>query len=266
MALPTLQELLEAGAHFGHDPSRWNPKMASYIFGVRNGVHVIDLEKTRAGLERAVDFVRELTAKGGVVLFVGTKRQARSIIKTEAERCGMPYVTARWLGGTFTNFPTILKSIEKRSSLAERLASPDAALLTKKDRQKMAKEIERLDTVLEGLRSTRKVPEAVFLIGAHDEKLAVKEAKRMRIPVVAIVDTNADPTDITYVVPANDDAVRSITMLARAISDAILEGRQAHAAQAPPAATPAAPETPPPAPVTAVPAGEPGVTGPSAAV
>lgn len=233
MHLPTLQELLEAGAHFGHDPSRWNPKMATVIFGTRNRVHVIDLQATLAALERAVEFVRSLSARGGVLAFVGTKRQARSIVKQEAERCGMPHVTTRWLGGTFTNFPTILKSIEKRSLLAERLARPGAALLTKKDRRKMEKEIERLDTVLEGLRILRKIPDAVFLVGSHDEKLAAKEAQRMHIPIVAIVDTNTDPSGIEVAIPGNDDAVRSLALFVRVIADAVIEGRGAAALEPP---------------------------------
>lgn len=260
MQLPTLQELLEAGAHFGHDPSRWNPKMAPYIFSTRNRVHVLDLQHTVLGLERAVAFVQTVVAKGGTLLFVGTKRQARAIVKQEAERCGMPYVTTRWLGGTFTNFPTILKSIEKRSLLQEKLASPDASLLTKKDRQKMQKEIERLGTVLEGLQGMRKVPEAVFLVGSHDEKLAVKEAQRMNIPLVAVVDTNADPSGIHYVIPGNDDAVRSIQLFAHTIAAAVLEGRAAAPGSQPPSAgTAKASELPGsalPAPEVPVPAGE----------
>lgn len=227
MRVLTLQELLEAGVHFGHDPSRWNPKMAPFIFGTKNRIQIIDVQQTLAALERALAFIRDLAARDGILLFVGTKRQARAILKKEAERCGMPYVTARWLGGTFTNFPTILRSIEKRSLLAEKLASPDAALLTKKDRQKMQKEIERLDAVLEGLRGLRKIPEAVFLIGSHDEKLAAKEAQRTGIPIVAVVDTNADPSGIDYPIPGNDDAVRSIALFASLIADAILEGKGA---------------------------------------
>lgn len=234
MQLPTLQELLEAGVHFGHDPSRWHPQMASYIFSTRNRVHILDLQKTLERLERAAAFVRDLAARGGILLFVGTKRQARAIVKAEAERCGMPHVTVRWLGGTFTNFPTILKSIEKRAVLAAKLASPDAKLMTKKDRQKMQKEIERIDTVLEGLRNIRKVPDVVFLMGAHDEKLAVKEATRMRIPSVAVVDTNTDPRPITYPIPANDDAVRAIQLITKTIADAVLEGKQQLAAAQPP--------------------------------
>lgn len=226
MALPTLQELLEAGVHFGHDPSRWNPKMAPHIFATRERVHVIDLQQTLEGIERAIVFVRGLAARGGVLLFVATKRQARSIVKTEAERCGMPYVTTRWLGGTLTNFPTIMKSIEKRAELSARLASPESALLTKKDRQKMAKEIARLGSVLEGLRLVKNIPDALFLVGSHGEKLALKEAQRTKVPVVAVVDTNADPSDVTYPIPGNDDAVRAIQLLTKVVADAVIEGRQ----------------------------------------
>lgn len=259
MQLPSLQELLEAGVHFGHDPSRWNPKMAPHIFGARGHVHVIDVQQTVRALERAREFVRSLVARDGVLLFVGTKRQARALVKAEATRCGMPYVTTRWLGGTFTNFPTILKSIEKRSLLQERLERADAALLTKKDRQKMQKEIERLDTVLEGLRNVRKIPDAVFLLGSHDEKLAVKEALRSRVPIVAVVDTNADPTGIDYVIPGNDDAVRSIALFARFLADAVLEGRAASVTSAPVAAAgpPSQPEPVWPGELTSVPAADP---------
>lgn len=237
MQLPSLQELLEAGVHFGHDPSRWNPKMAPYIFGARGHVHVIDVQQTLLALEPALAFVRNLASRDGVLLFVGTKRQARALVKKEAGRCGMPYVTTRWLGGTFTNFPTILKSIEKRSLLEEKLGRPDAKLLTKKDRQKMRKEIERLDTVLEGLHNVRKIPDAVFLLGSHDEKLAAKEAQRARVPIIAVVDTNGDPTGIDYVIPGNDDAVRSIALFARLVADAVLKGRAAAVTAAPVVAT-----------------------------
>lgn len=257
MALPTLPDLLEAGVHFGHDPSRWNPQMAPYIFGTRNGVHILDLQQTLAALERAVTFVRTFTAQGKTILFVGTKRQARSIVKQEAERCGMPYVTARWLGGTFTNFPTILRSIEKRALLVTKLASPEAALLTKKDRQKMTKDIERIDAVFEGVRDVRTIPDAAFLVGAHDEKLAAKEAQRMRLPIVALVDTNADPTGINFPIPANDDAVRSLALLVKVIADAAVEGRATLAARAEaPLTSPAAAPAAAPSPSAPVPAGD----------
>lgn len=256
MALPTLQELLEAGVHFGHDPSRWNPQMAPYIFGTRNGVHILDLQQTLTALERATAFVRDFAARGKTILFVGTKRQARPIVKQEAERCGMPYVTARWLGGTFTNFPMILRSIEKRAALAAKLASPEVVLLTKKDRQKMAKEIERIDVAFEGLRNLRAIPDGAFLVGAHDEKLAVKEAQRMDLPLVALVDTNADPTGISYPIPANDDAVRSLALLVGSIADAVVEGRAAFAAKEEPLTSPAPSSINPPTPAAPVPAGD----------
>jgi len=255
MSIPTLQELLEAGAHFGHHQSRWNPSMAPYIFGARSRVHIIDLQQTLVGLEKASAVLREAAAAGKTILFVGTKRQARAIVKQEAERCGMPYVTTRWLGGTLTNFPTILRSIEKRSSLAEKLSSAGVVRLTKKDQQKMRKEIARLDTVLEGILSMRSLPDLIFLVGAHEEKLAVKEARRTGVPVVAVVDTNADPSEINYVIPANDDAVRSIALVVRVMADAVSEGKaQALSASATAGSSPApGPESPP---VSPVPAGE----------
>ena len=256
MSLPTLQELLEAGVHFGHDPSRWSPRMAPYIFGTRNGVHILDLQQTLTALERAAAFTRGLAAQGKTLLFVGTKRQARAVVQQEALRCGMPYVIARWLGGTFTNFSMILRSIEKRALIAAKLASPDAALLTKKDRQKMHKEIERIDAVFEGLRDLRTIPDAVFLIGAHDEKLATKEAQRMRMPIIGFVDTNADPTGIDYPIPANDDAVRSLALLTRVIADAVIDGRGTRDSAPPQSGgegltSPPASASPPPTPIPA---------------
>ncbi len=224
MALPTLVDLLEAGVHFGHETSRWNPRMQPYVYTVRNHVHVIDLQRTLTALEAAVAFVQNLAARGGILLFVGTKRQARTIVKAHAERCGMPYVTTRWLGGTFTNFETILKSITKLDTLRAKLASSEAALLTKKERAVIMNEIRRLEEVLEGLKNVRKLPDAVFLVGAHDEKIAVKEAQRKHVPIIALVDTNADPEPISYPIPANDDAVRSLELLVRTIADAVLAG------------------------------------------
>lgn len=235
MTLPTLVDLLEAGVHFGHETSKRNPKMAPYIFTTRNRVHVLDLQQTLAALERAVAFVRDVAARGGVILFVGTKRQARAIVKAHAERCGMPYVTTRWLGGTFTNFETILKSITKLDELRARRVSKDATLLTKKERAVIENEIQRLESVLEGLKDLRKIPDAVFLVGAHHEKTAVREARRKGVPIVALVDTNADPEGIAHVIPANDDALRSLELLVRVIADAVLEGKRAHSSSdAPP--------------------------------
>lgn len=235
MKFPSLVDLLEAGAHFGHETSKWNPKMEQYIFMTRNRVHVLDLQKTLSCLESAAKFAQGIAAKGGVILFVGTKRQARGIVKTEAERCGMPFVTTRWLGGTFTNFETILKSINKLEELRQTISSPDASTLTKKEKAVINNEIERLQDVLQGLKDLKKVPNAVFLIGAHSEKIAAKEAKRKNVPVIAMVDTNVDPSDIDYPIPANDDAVRSIDIIVKTIADAIIEGKAA----LPPAPAPA---------------------------
>lgn len=226
MQLPTLVELLEAGVHFGHDASRWNPKMSQYIFMTRNRVHVLDLQRTLSALARATAFVQQVAARGGVILFVGTKRQARAVVKQHAERCGMPYVTTRWLGGTFTNFDTILKSITKLETLKAKRVSPEVAVLTKKERAVIENEIRRLEEVLEGLKGLRKIPDAVFLVGAHDEKIAAKEARRKGISTIALVDTNADPEGFTIPIPANDDAVRSLELLVRVIADAVLEGKQ----------------------------------------
>lgn len=225
MQLPTLVDLLEAGVHFGHETSRWNPKMQPFIFTTRNRVHVLDLQQTLAALSRAVEFAQSVAARGGIILFVGTKRQTRAIVKAQAERCGMPYVTTRWLGGTFTNFETVLKSITKLDMLRQKIGAPEAAILTKKERAVIENDIRRLEEVLEGLKSVRKIPDAVFLVGAHDEKIAVKEAQRKHVPVIALTDTNADPEGIAYPIPANDDAVRSIDLLVRVMADAIVEGR-----------------------------------------
>lgn len=229
MKHPTLVELLEAGVHFGHETSKWHPQMEPYIFTTRNGVHVLDLQQTLAQIERATDFLSSRMKKGAVVLFVGTKHQARDITRKHAERCGMPYVTTRWLGGTLTNFETILKSITKLNDLRETLDSPDANLLTKKERGVIRNEIERMEVVLEGIKDLRRMPDVVVLIGAHSEKTALREAKRKKVPVVALVDSNADPRDIEYPIPANDDAVRSLDLVVGALADAILEGGKAAA-------------------------------------
>jgi small subunit ribosomal protein S2 len=226
MQLPTLVDLLEAGVHFGHETSKWNPKMQKYIFTVRNHVHVLDLQKTLDSLETAAAFASGIVARGGLVLFVGTKRQARNIVKEQAERCGMPFITTRWLGGTFTNFETILKSITKMETLRNLIASSDAETLTKKERAVINNEIKRLEEVLQGLKELRKLPGAVFLVGAHNEKIAAKEAQRRKVPTIAMVDTNADPESIDYPIPANDDAVRSLEIVVKTIADAIIEGKR----------------------------------------
>lgn len=225
MQMPSLADLLEAGVHFGHDTSKWNPKMQQYIFTVRNHVHVLNLQETLIHLEKAADFARGVAAKGGSILFVGTKRQARPIVKEQAERCGMPYITTRWLGGTFTNFETILKSIQKLEDLKAKVDSPEAEMLTKKERAVLNNEIKRLNDVLQGLKELRKMPTAVFLVGAHQEKIAAKEALRKKVPVIALLDTNAEPDGVDYAIPANDDAVRSLDIIVKTIATAILEGK-----------------------------------------
>jgi len=226
MQLPTLVDLLEAGVHFGHETSKWNPKMKKYIFTVRNHVHVLDLQETLSSLETAAAFASGIVAKGGLVLFVGTKRQARAIVKEQAERCGMPFITTRWLGGTFTNFETILKSITKMETLRNLIASPEAEELTKKERAVINNEIKRLEEVLQGLKELRKLPGAVFLVGAHNEKIAAKEAQRRKVPIIAMVDTNSDPEEVDFPIPANDDAVRSLEIVVKTIADAVIEGKR----------------------------------------
>lgn len=224
MKLPTLLDLLEAGAHFGHETSKWHPRMESLIYTTRNGVHILNLQQTLASLEQATDFLMQKAGKGGIVLFVGTKRQARDIVKKHAERCGMPYVTTRWLGGTLTNFDTILKSITKLNDLRATLEKPESNIRTKKERAVISNEIQRLEEVLEGIKDLRRMPDVVVLIGSHNEKTAHREANRKGVPVVALVDTNADPEGIEYSIPANDDAVRSLELIVGALANAILEG------------------------------------------
>lgn len=234
VALPDLITLLEAGVHFGHDRSKRHPKMEPYIYMQRSRVAIIDLEKTQVALERAIAFLHELAKNpASEILFVGTKRQARETVRRHAELASMPYVTRRWLGGTLTNFSTILKSIEKLNELKTQVATDAFAKKTKKERAVMRKEIEHLEAVLEGLKAVKKLPHAVFVVGAHDEKLAVREARRMHIPVVGIADTNTDPTALDYPIPANDDAVRAIELIVAAITDAIVKGRAAAPAPAP---------------------------------
>jgi small subunit ribosomal protein S2 len=226
--LPDMVALLEAGVHFGHDRSKQNPKMARYVFMQRNRVAILDLEKTLVALERAVAFVQEIAQRPGKeILFVGTKRQAREVIRAAAKQAGMPYVTKRWLGGTLTNFATILKSIEKLDELKSLENTVDVEKLTKKEQAIRRKEIARLEAVLEGMKSMRTLPAAMLVVGAHDEKLAIREANRMGIPVVAIVDTNTNPELIDYPVPANDDAVRSITLIVNTLTEAIVAARGA---------------------------------------
>lgn len=222
--MPDLTEMLEAGVHFGHERSKKNPKMDKNIYMLRNRMAIIDLGKTRDALAEAVNFVYQTAKdKNNEILFVGTKRQAREIVKKAAEKTGMPYVTKRWLGGTLTNFATILKSIEKLGELRKTMENEKVtAKMTKKERAVHRKEIERLEQVLEGIRNLKKMPAAIIVIGSYDEKLAVREAIRVGIPVVGITDTNSDPGLIKWPIPANDDAIRSIEIIVDTLARAIL--------------------------------------------
>ncbi|MBI4517804.1 MAG: 30S ribosomal protein S2 [Deltaproteobacteria bacterium] len=222
----SMKQLLEAGVHFGHQTSRWNPKMKPYIFGARNGIYIIDLQQTVKLFENACNFVRDLAAQGGNVLFVGTKKQAQDAIKEEAERCGMFYVNTRWLGGTLTNFQTIKQSIDRLKKLEETLESPEMAeALTKKELLNVARERDKLLIALGGIKNMRKLPDTLFVIDPSKEEIAVKEANKLHVPVVSVVDTNCDPDIIDYKIPGNDDAIRAIRLFCAAIADAVLEGR-----------------------------------------
>lgn len=229
LAVPDLVKMLEAGVHFGHERSKRNPKMERYIFQQRHRIAIIDLEKTQVALLAAAQAAHRLAASSTRgILYVGTKRQAREIVRRHAESIGMPFVTKRWLGGTLTNFSTIQKSIEKLGELRKKQDDPDlTGQITKKERAVMTKEIERLESVMEGIKDMRALPVALFVVGAHDEKMAVREAKRVGIPVIGITDSNADPDLITYPIPGNDDAVRSIDLIVGAITDAIKAARAA---------------------------------------
>ncbi|HHV71463.1 MAG TPA: 30S ribosomal protein S2 [Clostridia bacterium] len=226
MAVISMKQLLEAGVHFGHQTRRWNPKMGAYIFTERNGIYIIDLQKTVKKVEEAYNFLRELSADGGTVLFVGTKKQAQEAVKEEAERCGMFYVNERWLGGTLTNFQTIQKRIDRLHELIEKEENDEFAVLPKKEVSKLRAEKEKLERFLGGIKNMRELPDALFVIDPRKEKIAVAEARKLKIPIVAIVDTNCDPDEVDYVIPGNDDAIRAVKLLTAKMADAILEGRQ----------------------------------------
>lgn len=224
----SLLDLLKSGAHFGHKTSRWNPKMKPYIFTVRNNIHIIDLEKTRTGLQKAADFAADLAKQGNSILFVGTKRQARDIVKQQAQNCGMPYVNLRWLGGTFTNFRTIQKTVRKLEKLQQRKDSPDFELkYTKKERLLIEREIEKLTKLFEGIKNMKKTPAAVFIADIHHDDIALTEARKMKVPVIAIVDTNTDPGLVKYPIPANDDATAAVELITKTIAEAIKANKSA---------------------------------------
>jgi small subunit ribosomal protein S2 len=224
MGVVTIKELLEAGVHFGHQTNRWNPKMKKFLFGERNGIYIIDLQQTVARLEQAYAFVRDTVAGGDSILFVGTKRQAAEILEEEALRANMFYVNQRWLGGMLTNFQTIRRSIDKMKKLEATLQNPSEHGLTKKEIGQMQKEIVKLQKYLSGIKNMRSLPGAVFVLDTRIEKIAVQEATRLDIPVIAIVDTNCDPDHIAYPIPGNDDAIRSIKLITSKIADACIEG------------------------------------------
>jgi small subunit ribosomal protein S2 len=221
----SIKELLEAGVHFGHQTKRWNPKMKDYIFGERNGIYIVDLQKTHRLLQEALQFVQELSASGRNILFVGTKRQAQEAVAEEAQRSGSPYVNERWLGGLLTNFVTVRKSLDRVRELEMMLADAAKDRLTKREVARLDKERVKLERNLQGIRAMKAVPDAIFVIDTRKEAIAVKEARKLKIPVVGIVDTNCDPDEVDFVIPGNDDALRAIKLFAGRIADSVIAGR-----------------------------------------
>lgn len=226
MAVVSMKQLLEAGVHFGHQTRRWNPKMARFIFTERNGIYIIDLQKTVKKMDEAYNFVRDLAAEGGKVLFVGTKKQAQESIKNEAERCNQYFVNERWLGGMLTNFQTIEKRVKRLKTLEKQAEDGTFEILPKKEVTLLKHEMEKLQKYLGGIKDMKKLPDALFIIDPKKEEIAVSEARKLHIPIIATVDTNCDPDVIDYPIPANDDAIRAVKLLTGKIADAVLEGNQ----------------------------------------
>ncbi len=226
MSVVSMKQLLEAGVHFGHQTRRWNPKMAPYIYTERNGIYIIDLQKTVKKLEEAYNFVRDTSAEGGTVLFVGTKKQAQDAIREEAERVGMYFVNSRWLGGMLTNFKTMRQRVDRLNQLKRMREDGTFDLLPKKEVIKLNGEIEKLEKYLGGVVEMRRLPSALFIVDSRKERNAISEARKLGIPIVAIVDTNCDPDEVDYVIPGNDDAIRTIKLIAQTMANAIIEGRQ----------------------------------------
>ncbi|MCD8055197.1 MAG: 30S ribosomal protein S2 [Clostridiales bacterium] len=226
MSVVSIKQLLEAGVHFGHHTRRWNPKMADYIFTERNGIYIIDLQKTVKKFDEAYMFVRDLSANGGTILFVGTKKQAAEAIQEEAKRCGQYYVNVRWLGGMLTNYRTIRKSVSRLYQLEKMQEDGTFAALPKKEVASLQKEMEALERNLGGVKEMNRLPDAIFVVDTRNEHNAVAEAKKLGIPVVAIVDTNCDPDDADYIIPGNDDAIRAIKLISSLLADAVIEGKQ----------------------------------------
>jgi small subunit ribosomal protein S2 len=224
-AVVTMRQLLEAGVHFGHQTRRWNPKMKRFIYGERNGIYIIDLEQTLERIAEAYTFVRDLVADGGQILFVGTKKQAGDAVQSYAERCGMPYVNQRWLGGMLTNFETMSKRVGKMKEYERMRSSGEFEAMPKKEALRISRELEKLERNLGGIRNLERLPQAVFVLDTKKEAIAVTEANKLRLPIVAVVDTNCDPDTVSFVIPGNDDAIRSGTLMCRIIADAVEEGR-----------------------------------------
>ncbi|MFC9323023.1 30S ribosomal protein S2 [Bacillus subtilis] len=226
MSVISMKQLLEAGVHFGHQTRRWNPKMKRYIFTERNGIYIIDLQKTVKKVEEAYNFTKNLAAEGGKILFVGTKKQAQDSVKEEAQRSGMYYVNQRWLGGTLTNFETIQKRIKRLKDIEKMQENGTFDVLPKKEVVQLKKELERLEKFLGGIKDMKDLPDALFIIDPRKERIAVAEARKLNIPIIGIVDTNCDPDEIDVVIPANDDAIRAVKLLTSKMADAILEAKQ----------------------------------------
>ena len=226
MGVISMKQLLEAGVHFGHQTRRWNPKMAEYIFAERNGIYIIDLQKTVKKVEDAYQAIANIVKDGGEVLFVGTKKQAQDSIKEEAERCGMYYVNERWLGGMLTNFETIKTRIKKLAEIDAMIEDGTMDVLPKKEVAKLMKEKEKLDKNIGGIKEMKKIPDVMFIVDPRKEKIAVQEAHSLNIPIVAIVDTNCDPEEVDYVIPGNDDAIRAVKLIAGRMADAVIESKQ----------------------------------------
>lgn len=237
MSVISMKQLLEAGVHFGHQTKRWNPKMAKYIYGARNDIHIINLELSAGMIEAAYEFIRDLSASGKSILFVGTKKQAQEAIETEAKRCDMCYMNQRWLGGTLTNFKTIRTRIDRLNKINQMEIMGEFDLLPKKEVLKLKAERDQLEKNLGGIKNMRALPSALFVVDLKKEEIAIKEAKLLNIPVVAIVDTNCNPDDVDYVIPGNDDAIRAIALISGVIANAVIEGKQGEQGTADKAAT-----------------------------
>ena len=244
MAVVSMKQLLEAGVHFGHQTRRWNPKMAPYIFTERTGIYIIDLSKTVHKIDEAYDFVKSVAAEGKNILFVGTKKQAQAAVKEEAERCGMYYVIERWLGGMLTNFKTISSRIKRLAEINKMEEDGTFDALTKKEVTKLVKEAEKLEKYLGGIKAMRGMPGALFVVDPKKEKIAVSEARVLGIPIVGMCDTNCDPDDVDYVIPSNDDAIRSVKLIAGKMADAVIEGKQGESMAEAPAEETEAEEAP----------------------